>query len=178
MSAIVSLSRLLSIRSISDIHRSNGMFLLSFLPGFRCSGQKHCRYDAAIDHPGAGAWLPGGISLKYACIPGESDFRESFVLNLRDFYLAASCRGSIATSIVGSVLPYPIFLERCVRSRGGCGQQEGPVIPGVSRAARVPRRKGRQVPRGIAPISPSLVIYRPIISGKSRGIWSTVSQMT
>ncbi|XP_026826730.1 uncharacterized protein LOC105288005 isoform X2 [Ooceraea biroi] len=35
----------------------------------RCSGQKHCRYDASIDHPGANAWTPGGILLKYACIP-------------------------------------------------------------------------------------------------------------
>ncbi|KAL6254629.1 hypothetical protein P5V15_013936 [Pogonomyrmex californicus] len=35
----------------------------------RCSGQKHCRYNATIDHPGAHSWSPGGISLKYACIP-------------------------------------------------------------------------------------------------------------
>ncbi|XP_014467747.1 PREDICTED: uncharacterized protein LOC106740830 [Dinoponera quadriceps] len=35
----------------------------------RCSGQKHCRYDITIDHPGANSWIPGGILLKYACIP-------------------------------------------------------------------------------------------------------------
>ncbi|CAL1678788.1 unnamed protein product [Lasius platythorax] len=35
----------------------------------RCSGQKHCRYNATIDHPGAHSWIPGGILLKYACIP-------------------------------------------------------------------------------------------------------------
>ncbi|KAL6424736.1 hypothetical protein ACFW04_010005 [Cataglyphis niger] len=35
----------------------------------RCSGQKHCRFNATIDQPGAHSWLPGGILLKYACIP-------------------------------------------------------------------------------------------------------------
>ncbi|XP_011695344.1 PREDICTED: uncharacterized protein LOC105454436 isoform X1 [Wasmannia auropunctata] len=35
----------------------------------RCSGQKHCRYDVSIEHPGAYSWIPGGILLKYACIP-------------------------------------------------------------------------------------------------------------
>ncbi|XP_020291721.1 uncharacterized protein LOC109858652 [Pseudomyrmex gracilis] len=35
----------------------------------RCSGQKHCRYDITIDHPRANTWVPGGILLKYACIP-------------------------------------------------------------------------------------------------------------
>jgi len=69
------------------------MFLPSFLPGFRCSGQKHCRYDAAIDHPGAGIWLPGGISLKYACIPGEGDFKESFAGNLRPISISRPAAG-------------------------------------------------------------------------------------
>ncbi|XP_028048251.1 uncharacterized protein LOC105833945 [Monomorium pharaonis] len=35
----------------------------------RCSGQKHCRYNVTIEHPGAHSWSPGGILLKYACIP-------------------------------------------------------------------------------------------------------------
>ncbi|XP_025270944.1 uncharacterized protein LOC105255023 isoform X2 [Camponotus floridanus] len=35
----------------------------------RCSGQKHCRYNATIDQPGAHSWIPGEILLKYACIP-------------------------------------------------------------------------------------------------------------
>ncbi|EFN75898.1 CUB and sushi domain-containing protein 3 [Harpegnathos saltator] len=35
----------------------------------RCSGQKHCRYNITIDHPSANSWIPGGILLKYACIP-------------------------------------------------------------------------------------------------------------
>ncbi|KAL0099408.1 hypothetical protein PUN28_020147 [Cardiocondyla obscurior] len=35
----------------------------------RCSGLKHCRYNVTTDHPGAHSWIPGGILLKYACIP-------------------------------------------------------------------------------------------------------------
>ncbi|XP_018055286.1 PREDICTED: uncharacterized protein LOC108691862 [Atta colombica] len=35
----------------------------------RCSGQKHCRYNVTIEHPGAHSWVPGEILLKYACIP-------------------------------------------------------------------------------------------------------------
>ncbi|XP_011877755.1 PREDICTED: uncharacterized protein LOC105567469 [Vollenhovia emeryi] len=35
----------------------------------RCSGQKHCRYNLIADRPAAHSWIPGGISLKYACIP-------------------------------------------------------------------------------------------------------------
>ncbi|KYQ53339.1 hypothetical protein ALC60_07531 [Trachymyrmex zeteki] len=37
----------------------------------RCSGQKHCRYNVTIEHPGAYSWVPGGILLKYACIPDK-----------------------------------------------------------------------------------------------------------
>ncbi|XP_012230380.2 uncharacterized protein [Linepithema humile] len=35
----------------------------------RCSGQKHCRYNMTIEYPRAHFWNPGGILLKYACVP-------------------------------------------------------------------------------------------------------------
>lgn len=41
---------------------------------FRCSGQKHCRYNFTTDHPSAVYWNPATLRLKYACIPGKYFF--------------------------------------------------------------------------------------------------------
>lgn len=54
------------------------MCLLKFnyLLFYRCSGVNHCSFILTEDCPGAENLTHGNVTVKYACITGERNFRE------------------------------------------------------------------------------------------------------